>query len=123
MMRSSSSKLLSTRVTNLLLSQIESMSWNSKWARRYAVIACRSTRINNLYQPPDLEIRDIGELTTEQFRGIFRLTYAGDAYIVLRTKVQVCAGCSALPYVCRPPLLQPSYPCPFLLIKISETSF
>ena len=25
-----------------------------------------------------------------QFRGIFRLTYSGDAYIVLRTKVQVC---------------------------------
>ncbi|KAI0296123.1 hypothetical protein B0F90DRAFT_1114373 [Multifurca ochricompacta] len=39
-------------------------------------------------QPPDLEIRDIGDLTTEQFRGIFRLTYAGDAHIVLRTKVQ-----------------------------------
>ncbi|KAH8982662.1 hypothetical protein EDB86DRAFT_2812068 [Lactarius hatsudake] len=39
-------------------------------------------------QPPELEIRDIGDLTTEQFRGIFRLTYAGDAYIVLRTKVQ-----------------------------------
>ena len=40
-------------------------------------------------QPPELEIRDIGDLTTEQFRGIFRLTYSGDAYIVLRTKVQV----------------------------------
>ncbi|OCH95900.1 hypothetical protein OBBRIDRAFT_883521 [Obba rivulosa] len=39
-------------------------------------------------QPPELEIRDIGELTVDQFRGIFRLTYAGDAYIVLRTKVQ-----------------------------------
>ncbi|PCH40889.1 hypothetical protein WOLCODRAFT_143278 [Wolfiporia cocos MD-104 SS10] len=39
-------------------------------------------------QPPELEIRDIGELTTDQFRGIFRLTYAGDAHIVLRTKVQ-----------------------------------
>lgn len=39
-------------------------------------------------QPPELEIRDIGDLTTEQFRGIFRLTYSGDAYIVLRTKVQ-----------------------------------
>ncbi len=25
----------------------------------------------------------------DQFRGIFRLTYAGDAHIVLRTKVQV----------------------------------
>ncbi|KAH9942568.1 hypothetical protein B0H21DRAFT_868209 [Amylocystis lapponica] len=39
-------------------------------------------------QPPELEIRDIGELTVDQFRGIFRLTYGGDAHIVLRTKVQ-----------------------------------
>ncbi|KIJ69802.1 hypothetical protein HYDPIDRAFT_77655 [Hydnomerulius pinastri MD-312] len=39
-------------------------------------------------QPPELEIRDIGDLTTDQFRGIFRLTYAGDAHIVLKTKVQ-----------------------------------
>ncbi|KAI0314909.1 hypothetical protein OF83DRAFT_1293625 [Amylostereum chailletii] len=39
-------------------------------------------------QPPDLEIRDIGDLTMDQFRGIFRLTYAGDAHLVLRTKVQ-----------------------------------
>ncbi|KAH7887369.1 hypothetical protein F5I97DRAFT_1805570 [Phlebopus sp. FC_14] len=39
-------------------------------------------------QPPELEIRDIGALTTDQFRGIFRLTYAGDAHIVLKTKVQ-----------------------------------
>lgn len=39
-------------------------------------------------QPPELEIRDIGELTTDQFRGIFRLTYSGDAHLVLRTKVQ-----------------------------------
>jgi len=40
-------------------------------------------------QPPELEIRDIGEITLDQFRGIFRLSYNGDAYIVLRTKVQV----------------------------------
>ena len=40
-------------------------------------------------QPPELEIRDVGELTMDQFRGIFRLTYDGDAHIVLRTKVQV----------------------------------
>ncbi|THH33530.1 hypothetical protein EUX98_g697 [Antrodiella citrinella] len=39
-------------------------------------------------QPPELEIRDIGELTMDQFRGIFRLTYSGDAHIVLSTKVQ-----------------------------------
>jgi distribution and morphology protein 34 len=40
-------------------------------------------------QPPELEIRDIGDLTLGQFRGIFRLTYSGDAHIVLKTKVQV----------------------------------
>ncbi|KAI8369552.1 uncharacterized protein BYT42DRAFT_617559 [Radiomyces spectabilis] len=38
--------------------------------------------------PPELEILEIGELTTDKFRGIFKLTYAGDAYIVLQTKVQ-----------------------------------
>ncbi|KAF8165624.1 hypothetical protein B0H34DRAFT_831825 [Crassisporium funariophilum] len=39
-------------------------------------------------QPPELEIRDIGDLTVDQFRGIFRMTYAGDAHLVLKTKVQ-----------------------------------
>lgn len=33
----------------------------------------------------------------DQFRGIFRLTYAGDAYIVLRTKVQVRLSYSMMP--------------------------
>ena len=45
-------------------------------------------------EPPELEIRDIGDLTVDQFRGIFRFTYAGDAHIVLKTKVQVsCHPC------------------------------
>ncbi|GEM10155.1 mitochondrion organization and biogenesis-related protein [Rhodotorula toruloides] len=39
-------------------------------------------------EPPELEILEIGDLSTERFRGIFRLTYSGDAYIVLQTKVQ-----------------------------------
>lgn len=39
-------------------------------------------------QPPELEILEIGDLSKERFRGIFRLTYAGDAHIVLQTKVQ-----------------------------------
>ena len=43
--------------------------------------------------PPELEILEIGDLTTDRFRGIFRLTYAGDAYIELQTSVQV--RCSA----------------------------
>ena len=42
-----------------------------------------------LRQPPELEVRDIGDLTQDQFRGIFRFNYSGDAFIVLRTKVQV----------------------------------
>ncbi|KAE9404802.1 hypothetical protein BT96DRAFT_972848 [Gymnopus androsaceus JB14] len=42
-------------------------------------------------KPPELEIREIGELTVDQFRGIFRLSYEGDAHIVLKTKVQVCS--------------------------------
>ncbi|GAA5880238.1 hypothetical protein JCM8547_004785 [Rhodosporidiobolus lusitaniae] len=38
--------------------------------------------------PPELEILEIGDLSTDRFRGIFRLTYSGDAHIVLQTKVQ-----------------------------------
>ncbi|KAJ1569678.1 ERMES complex subunit [Cladochytrium tenue] len=39
-------------------------------------------------KPPDLEILDIGDLAEERFRGIFRMVYNGDAYVVLHTKVQ-----------------------------------
>ena len=45
-------------------------------------------------KPPELEIRDIGDLAVDHFRGIFRLTYAGDAHLVLKTKVQVLVPCS-----------------------------
>ncbi|KAI8799831.1 hypothetical protein BJ742DRAFT_665816, partial [Cladochytrium replicatum] len=37
---------------------------------------------------PDLEILEIGDLAEERFRGIFKLTYGGDASVVLKTKVQ-----------------------------------
>ncbi|CAG8481350.1 7799_t:CDS:2 [Ambispora leptoticha] len=37
---------------------------------------------------PELEILEIGELALDKFRGIFKLTYSGDAYLVLQTKVQ-----------------------------------
>ncbi|KAJ1539532.1 ERMES complex subunit [Nowakowskiella sp. JEL0078] len=39
--------------------------------------------------PPELEILEIGDLAEERFRGIFKLTYTGDASVVLLTKVQV----------------------------------
>ncbi|CAD6956083.1 unnamed protein product [Tilletia controversa] len=38
--------------------------------------------------PPELDILEIGDLTTDRFRGIFRLTYMGDAHLILSTKVQ-----------------------------------
>ncbi|KAK0560639.1 ERMES complex subunit [Tilletia horrida] len=38
--------------------------------------------------PPELDILEIGDLTTDRFRGIFRLTYTGDAHLILSTKVQ-----------------------------------
>ncbi|KAF9969319.1 ERMES complex subunit [Actinomortierella ambigua] len=38
--------------------------------------------------PPELEILEIGEVSMERFRGIFKLTYNGDAHVVLQTKVQ-----------------------------------
>ncbi|KAF9514748.1 hypothetical protein BS47DRAFT_1392182 [Hydnum rufescens UP504] len=40
----------------------------------------------SMLSAPELEVRDIGDLTMDQFRGIFKLSYSGDAYIVLRTK-------------------------------------
>ncbi|KAJ3138472.1 ERMES complex subunit [Physocladia obscura] len=39
-------------------------------------------------KPPDLEILEIGELGEDRFKGIFKMTYAGDAHVILNTKVQ-----------------------------------
>ncbi|WFD31957.1 ERMES complex subunit [Malassezia sp. CBS 17886] len=38
--------------------------------------------------PPELEILEIGDLSKERFRGIFRLMYAGDAHLEMSTEVQ-----------------------------------
>ncbi|KAL5031856.1 hypothetical protein BDV3_000816 [Batrachochytrium dendrobatidis] len=39
-------------------------------------------------KPPDLEILEIGELAEDRFKGIFKLGYSGDAFILIKTKVQ-----------------------------------
>ncbi|ANB14519.1 ERMES complex subunit MDM34 [Sugiyamaella lignohabitans] len=39
-------------------------------------------------EAPDLEILEIGDLADDRFRGIFKLTYSGNASITLATKVQ-----------------------------------
>ncbi|RBR16693.1 uncharacterized protein FIESC28_06846 [Fusarium coffeatum] len=38
--------------------------------------------------PPDLEILEIGDLAEDRFRGIFKMTYSGDAFLTLKTRVQ-----------------------------------
>lgn len=37
---------------------------------------------------PELDILEIGELNEERFKGMFKIAYAGDAYVLLETKVQ-----------------------------------
>lgn len=52
---------------------------------------CDRIRVMRLHmgsQPPQLDILEIGELTEERFRGIFKFTYTGDAHVVLQTRVQ-----------------------------------
>ncbi|TLD05616.1 Mitochondrial distribution and morphology protein 34, partial [Venturia nashicola] len=38
--------------------------------------------------PPELEILEIGDLAEDRFRGIFKMSYRGDAYLTLKTRVQ-----------------------------------
>lgn len=38
--------------------------------------------------PPELEILEIGDLAEDRFRGIFKMSYTGDAYLTLKTTVQ-----------------------------------
>lgn len=46
------------------------------------------TELNLGSIPPELEILEIGDLAEDRFRGIFKMSYAGDAYLTLRTRVQ-----------------------------------
>lgn len=57
-------------------------------------------------QAPQLDILEIGELSEERFRGIFKLCYNGDARVVLQTKVQANpltgGGCPDIDKIMRP---------------------
>jgi mitochondrial distribution and morphology protein 34 len=46
------------------------------------------TELNLGSTPPVLEILEIGDLAEDRFRGIFKMTYSGDAFLTLKTKVQ-----------------------------------
>lgn len=47
--------------------------------------------------PPDLEILEIGDLAEDRFRGIFKMCYSGDAFLTLKTRVQVRSRCPPRP--------------------------
>lgn len=46
--------------------------------------------------PPNLEILEIGDLAEDRFRGIFKMCYSGDAFLTLKTRVQVCTSCCVI---------------------------
>lgn len=46
------------------------------------------TELNLGSIPPDLEILEIGDLAEDRFRGIFKMSYTGDAFLTLKTRVQ-----------------------------------
>ncbi|KAF2430817.1 hypothetical protein EJ08DRAFT_211183 [Tothia fuscella] len=46
------------------------------------------TELNLGEKPPDLEILEIGDLAEDRFRGIFKMSYTGDAFLTLKTRVQ-----------------------------------
>ncbi|KAL0931911.1 mitochondrial distribution and morphology protein 34 [Colletotrichum truncatum] len=39
--------------------------------------------------PPELEILEIGDIAEDRFRGIFKMCYSGDAFLTLKTRVQI----------------------------------
>ena len=47
------------------------------------------TELNLGSTPPELEILEIGDLAEDRFRGIFKMSYTGNAFLTLKTKVQV----------------------------------
>ncbi|KAI8882677.1 hypothetical protein K501DRAFT_333824 [Backusella circina FSU 941] len=75
-------------------------------------------------KPPELEILEIGELGIDKFRGIFKLNYAGDAYIEIQTKVQanpMHARRSELPRHSRPGVLAADQPLVVpMILRISD---
>jgi len=46
------------------------------------------TELNLGSTPPELEILEVGDLAEDRFRGIFKMSYMGDAFLTLKTKVQ-----------------------------------
>lgn len=63
------------------------------------------TELNLGSVPPELEILEIGDLAEDRFRGIFKMCYSGDAFLTLRTRVQVRDVLSRLDFSASQPIL------------------
>jgi distribution and morphology protein 34 len=59
-----------------------------------SVIVDSDVTVENLHlgqSAPELEVLEIGDLAEDRFRGVFRMTYDGDALVTVKARVQVCA--------------------------------
>lgn len=63
------------------------------------------TELNLGSVPPELEILEIGDLAEDRFRGIFKMCYSGDAFLTLRTRVQVRDVISRFEFSASQPIL------------------
>ncbi len=66
------------------------------------------------FVPPDLEILEIGDLAEDRFRGIFKMCYTGDAFLTLKTRVQVFPHAENLDQFMLPGLTFPGEPTQYL---------
>ncbi len=57
--------------------------------------------------PPQIEILEVGELDLSRFKGIFKVDYNGDAFIVIRTKIQANPFISKRSVAANVPLIVP----------------
>jgi len=49
-------------------------------------ILCSELNLGDV--PPELEILEIGDLAEDRFRGTFKMSYSGNAFVTLKTRVQ-----------------------------------
>lgn len=69
--------------------------------------------------PPELEILEIGDLAEDRFRGIFKMCYSGDAFLTLKTRVQVSYIHNSIPLSSTIPL----FATPFLSCSFPRGNF
>ena len=69
--------------------------------------------------PPELEILEIGDLAEDRFRGIFKMCYSGDAFLTLKTRVQVrSTPASSYPARCWAPISRLRWLCDHFCTRI-----